>query len=95
MYCKFAIFILSLLSFSATALESPQWPDAYARRDYKLGMSLTDFRNFPYPDQEKWPNSYPIASSLARITCASSATSTQPIIVQFLNSVITEFLFIL
>ena len=31
----------------------------------------------------------------ASLTFASSATSTQPLIVQFLNLVITEFLFIL
>ncbi len=34
-------------------------------------------------------------SKLTSLTCASSATSTQPIIVQCLNSVITKFLFIL
>jgi|GEM_PF-3213786 len=36
-----------------------------------------------------------IQSCLPSLTSASSATSTQPIMWHFLNSVITEFLFIL
>ncbi|MCP2132830.1 DUF4339 domain-containing protein [Bradyrhizobium ottawaense] len=27
------------------------WPDAYDRRGYKLGMTITEFKQFPYPEK--------------------------------------------
>lgn len=57
--------ILSLKINSADAANfkpSSPWPDAYSRRNYQLGITILQFRALPYPDQDQWPNSYPICS---------------------------------
>jgi PDZ domain len=40
-----------------------QWPDAFSRRGYKLGITLSQFRNVPFPDMKEWPDSYSICTS--------------------------------
>lgn len=42
------------------------WPDAYARRDFKLGMSIADFKTTPYPDENEAPGAYPVCSDESR-----------------------------
>jgi hypothetical protein len=57
--------ILSFKIRSADAMNfkpSSPWPDAYSRRNYQLGITISQFRTLPYPDQDQWPNSYPICS---------------------------------
>lgn len=39
---------------------------AYSRRDYRLGITLSEFKAIPYPDQQHWPNAYPVCSDEAR-----------------------------
>jgi len=40
---------------TATQPSSP-WQDAYSRRNYQLGITISQFRVLPYPDQKEWPN---------------------------------------
>jgi len=40
---------------------------AYSRRDYRLGITLSEFKAIPYPDQQHWPNAYPVCSDEERI----------------------------
>lgn len=35
---------------------------AYSRRDYRLGITLSEFKAIPHPDQKDWPNAYPVCS---------------------------------
>jgi len=35
---------------------------AFSRRDYRLGITLTEFKAIPHPDQQAWPNAYPVCS---------------------------------
>lgn len=44
-------------------LAQNRWPDAYSRRNYQLGMTLTAFKNAPYPDQKEWPSAFPVCSN--------------------------------
>ncbi|MFD9899696.1 lysozyme inhibitor LprI family protein [Mesorhizobium sp. NPDC059054] len=46
----------------AMAVTNP-WPAAFARRDFRLGMSLREFRSAPYPDPDKNPNAYLVCSN--------------------------------
>jgi hypothetical protein len=56
---------LVMLLASTAAPQSP-WPDAHARRTYQLGITLSEFRAIPYPDQQGWPNAYPVCTDEAR-----------------------------
>lgn len=42
------------------------WPDAYSRRNLQLGMSLSDFKDQPYPDPDRNPNAYSVCSNEAK-----------------------------
>lgn len=44
-----ASVIAALAPFSAHA--SDRWPDAFSRRDFKLGMTLSQFKATPFPDK--------------------------------------------
>ena len=48
------------------AADGSSWPDAFARRSYKLGMTLADFRATPYPDTKDWPTAYAVCSDEPR-----------------------------
>lgn len=50
---------------TATQPSSP-WQDAYSRRNYRLGITISQFRVLPYPDQKEWPNAYPVCTDEAR-----------------------------
>jgi hypothetical protein len=41
---------------------SSPWQDAYSRRNYQLGITISQFRTLPYPDQKEWPNAYPVCT---------------------------------
>ena len=43
------------------------WPDAYSRRDYQLGMTLSAFKTTPFPDQQEWPGAFPVCSDDPRV----------------------------
>jgi hypothetical protein len=48
---------------------SSPWPDAFSRRNYKLGITISQFRSIPFPDwgdQQGWPNAYPVCTDEAR-----------------------------
>lgn len=42
------------------------WQDAYSRRNYQLGITISQFRTLPYPDQKEWPNAYVVCTDEAR-----------------------------
>lgn len=44
------------------------WGDAFSRRNYKLGMTLRQFKQFPFPDQKQHPGAYPVCSDDERST---------------------------
>ena len=48
---------------SAQTISTKGWESAYSRRDYKLGISLSQFKKIPYPDQNEWPGSYSVCSN--------------------------------
>ncbi|HSE77649.1 MAG TPA: hypothetical protein VLG66_06560 [Alphaproteobacteria bacterium] len=39
------------------------WEVAFARRDFQLGTTLSQFRATPFPDQGEWPGAFPICSN--------------------------------
>lgn len=49
-------------NFKPTSL----WQDAYSRRNYQLGITISQFRALPYPDQREWPSAYPVCTDEAR-----------------------------
>jgi hypothetical protein len=56
------LWLVSLLFPSMPALADSDWPSAYSRRGYQLGISIAEFREITHPDQEEWPNAFPICS---------------------------------
>lgn len=59
------------LKLSLVELSSPSspWPDAFSRRSYKLGITISQFRSLPFPDwgdRQGWPNAYPVCTDEAR-----------------------------
>jgi hypothetical protein len=47
----------------AAALKpSSPWPVAYSRRNFQLGISISQFRAAPYPDQKEWPGAYSVCT---------------------------------
>jgi len=45
---------------------SSPWQDAFSRRNYQLGITISQFRALPYPDQKEWPNAYSLCTDEAR-----------------------------
>lgn len=60
--------LLVALAFPQLALsaDGSSWPDAHSRRNYKLGMTLDEFRSAPFPDTKDWPTAYPVCSNEQR-----------------------------
>lgn len=48
------------------------WPDAFSRRNYKLGMTLKAFKQARYPDEKKWPGAFPVCSNAIPAQLANS-----------------------
>lgn len=44
----------------------PEWETAFSRRNFRLGMSLEQFRQAPHPDPVHSPNAYPVCSDEQR-----------------------------
>jgi hypothetical protein len=42
------------------------WSDAYSRRNYQLGITISQFRTLAYPDQKEWPNAYAVCTDEAK-----------------------------
>jgi hypothetical protein len=57
-----AFAALLLASLPSVAQPTSPWPEAYARRDFKLGISISDFRQMPHPDQKESPNAFPVCA---------------------------------
>lgn len=64
MLIRSAVLLLSLLTAGMAAAND--WPDAYSRRDFKLGMTLNEFKKQPYPDSAKAPKAYSVCSNEKR-----------------------------
>lgn len=65
-------------SNNSTVSRRPQWKDAFSRRSYQLGMTISKFRATPYPDQKEWPGSYPVCSDeKSRVSSLSSSISSE------------------
>ena len=47
---------------------SNPWPDAYSRRDYKLGMTIAQFLSMPFPDLNRDPGAYAVCSNDPRLS---------------------------
>lgn len=62
MFKQISPLLFLTVSLSAGAADVTQWPDAYSRRNYTLGMSLSEFRSTRHPDQKEWPNAYPVCT---------------------------------
>lgn len=56
------ILIFLFLSVNTGALAA-SWSDAYSRRNFQLGLTLSEFRKTIHPDQKEWPRAYPLCSS--------------------------------
>ncbi len=61
----FVLISIALVGQTSTKPSSP-WQDAYSRRNYQLGITISQFRVLPYPDQREWPNAYPVCTDEAR-----------------------------
>lgn len=48
---------------SAEPPQSNPWPDAFSRRDFKLGMTLKEFKRVPFPDSDKSPSAFSVCSN--------------------------------
>lgn len=55
--------ILSMSTAHAAEWSKDGWERAYARRNYQLGMTLTDFRATTFPDLKYSPNAYAVCSN--------------------------------
>lgn len=55
---------IGLASLPALAQAKPKKAEetAFPRRDYRLGITLTEFKAIPHPDQQAFPNAYPVCS---------------------------------
>jgi len=61
------LVVLPIASIAQTSIKpSSPWQDAYSRRSYQLGITISQFRALPYPDQKEWPNAYPVCTDEAR-----------------------------
>jgi hypothetical protein len=61
------LVVMPNISVSQTAAQpSSPWQDAYSRRNYQLGITISQFRVLSYPDQKEWPNAYPVCTDEAR-----------------------------
>jgi len=60
------IWLVSILFAAGPSQAKSNWPDAYSRRDYQLGISIAEFRNIRHPDHKEWPNAFPICSDEQR-----------------------------
>ncbi len=58
-----ALSLWPAVVFAAEPYSTAGWEVAFARRDFQLGTTLTQFRAMAFPDQEEWPNAYPVCSS--------------------------------
>ncbi|RWA80471.1 hypothetical protein [Mesorhizobium sp.] len=47
---------------AAQSASVPDWSDAYARRSYKLGITLKDFKAIPFPEETRYPGTFPVCS---------------------------------
>lgn len=56
----------SLPSPSVVIDSSNPWPDAYSRRDFRLGMTLSKFKATPFPDQKPQFPAYLVCSNEQR-----------------------------
>ena len=44
-------------------LADSAWPEAYSRRIYQLGITLSEFKNMKYPDAKQSSGAYPVCSN--------------------------------
>ncbi|WP_161963328.1 hypothetical protein [Xanthomonas campestris] len=58
--------LFGVLALPQLAHATDSWSDAYSRRSYKLGMTLSEFRSTPYPDTKDWPSAYSVCSDEPR-----------------------------
>jgi hypothetical protein len=58
--------ILGLVLDGSAVLAESAWTDAHKRRDYQLGVTLSEFRKIPFQDQKIWPNAFPVCSNDAQ-----------------------------
>lgn len=70
-YLKASLFaigaaLLGAAPHTASAASDNPWPDAYSRRDFQLGMTISAFKSVPYPDLKDQPGAYSVCSNDAR-----------------------------
>ena len=81
---NYKLLILNLIALLATSFpsiandNSDPWPDAYSRRNFKLGMTLPAFKSIKHPDQKEWPNAFPRCSNDTEATSGSPYESIDP-----------------
>jgi len=52
-----------MLAYGDESWSTKDWKDAFARRNYHLGMTLTAFRAEKFPDQKYSPGAFPVCSN--------------------------------
>jgi hypothetical protein len=62
-----AAVLVAVTAPADMAIAESAWPEAYSRRVYKLGITLSEFRRIRFPDLKVWPGAFLVCSDDPRV----------------------------